>query len=206
MRDFFKRAAVKKYAALITVLMLAAVMVLMAGCTHINLNLGNGGSESKPKEQASADSGSVIDTEEEVLNKVVPPEDFEPAGEYQDETSERAMMTITHEGEEDHYQVEISWGSSAFETTIWEFDGNFDPEGGMISYDNCAKYELKLDEDGYQQETAIYKNGKGALLYYEDGWHWDDKKENAGKDCHFIKIDDLSDTVIEEDDEESEEE
>ena len=95
---------------------LAAVMVLMAGCVRINLTTDGSG---KTDEQPSAGAAEVpASPEEEVLKAVVPPDDFEPMGEYEDKTSQRAMMTITPEGEEGHYSVLISWGSSAFETKI----------------------------------------------------------------------------------------
>ena len=187
----------KKIAVLIAAaVMITAVMVLMAGCVRINLTTD--GSE-KTDEQPSAGAAEVpASPEEEVLKAVVPPDDFEPMGEYEDKTSQRAMMTITPEGEEGHYSVLISWGSSAFETTIWEFDGDFDRDSGMLTYDNCCKYELTVDENGKQHEDQKYEKGKGALLYYENGFHWDNKKDDDGKECYFYKIDDLSDTVIEE--------
>ena len=195
----------KKGRAFLTIAMIAAVMVFAAGCS-VNFNFqlpgSSQGTQSQDKAPA-ADSNDVSDPAEKALKAVVPPEDFDPVGEYQDETSQRAMMTITPEGEEDHYTVEISWGSSAFETTIWEFEGDFSYDSGMLTYENCAKYELTVDDKGKQQEKTVYKDGKGALLYYEGGFHWDDKKENAGEECHFIKVDDLSDTIIEEDDEEA---
>lgn len=186
-------------AVLTAAVMIAGVMVLMAGC-RVNVNLNNSGDTGTEQEQ-KADEGAK-DPAEDVLEAVVPPEDFEPAGEYEDETSQRAMMTVMPEGEEGHYNVIVSWGSSAFETTIWEFTGDFDYKSGMLTYEDCCKYELTLNEDGEQKEDEIYKDGKGALLYYEDGFHWDNKGDDDGKNCYFKKVDDLSDAIIEEDDEE----
>lgn len=189
----------KKYRAILSLAMILAVMVLMVGCVHVNINDTSGSDSGKQSEEQSApNSEDVQDSVDDVMKAVVPPEDFDPVGEYQDETSQRAMMTITPEGEEGHYVVNIDWGSSAWETTIWEFEGDFDRDAGMLSYKKCTKYELYLDENDKQQEKVIYDDGTGALMYYEDGFHWEDKKENAGKDCHFIKTDDLSDTIIEE--------
>lgn len=185
-------------------IMIAAVMVLMVGCMRLNINGGSGDTGQKAESEESAGSedaagnNDAADSADDVLKAVVPPKDFDPVGEYQDKTSQRATMTITPEGEEGHYSVVISWGSSAFETTIWEFDGNFDWDSGMLSYNNCSKYELKVDENGKQHEEVKYENGDGALLYYEYGFHWDNKKDDAGKDCYFFKYDDLSDTIIEE--------
>ena len=197
----------------LTVIMIAAVVVLMVGCVHFNITGGSGDAGQKAESENAAESNDAAESQDaaenkdaaeskdpadDVLKAVVPPKDFDPVGEYQDRTSQRATMTITPEGEEGHYSVVISWGSSAFETTIWEFDGNFDWDSGMLSYNNCVKYELKVDENGKQHEEVKYENGDGALLYYEYGFHWDNKKDNAGKDCFFFKYDDLSDTIIEE--------
>ncbi|MBQ3282109.1 MAG: hypothetical protein IJH41_06870 [Eubacterium sp.] len=196
------RAAEKIAFITAVMVLLTAVMVLMAGCASGNNSTdGSGKTEQQNQEEQQdemPDGGVPEDPGEQALQSVVPPEGFDPVGEYQDETSKRAVMTITPEGEEGHYSVIISWGSSAFETTIWEFDGDFDYESGMLSYENCCKYELVLDENDKQQEEKKYEGGKGALMYFEGGFHWDNEKDGDGKDCYFIKIDDLSDTIIEE--------
>ncbi len=192
MSDLLKRCT----ALAAAVVLAAAAAALMTGC---GAKAGNAeGSGDKKVEQEDASSLIPEDKGADVLNSAVPPEDFDPVGEYQDDTSERANMTITPEGEEGHYSVMIRWGSSADQTTIWEFEGDFDRGSGMLPYEKCKKIELFLDDNGYEKEDIKYEDGKGALLFYEGGFHWEDKKESAGQDCYFVKTGDLSETIIEE--------
>ena len=186
----------KAAAILIAVLMIGAVMAFTAGC-RVNVNINDTSAEKSQTEEQEK-------TAEKELQSVTAPEDFDPTGEYQDKTSQRADMTITPIGEEGHYAVLVSWGSSAFETTIWEFDGEFDHKSGMLTYNNCTRIELTRNDEGKQEEEVVYEDGKGALLYYDGGFNWDNKKDDTGKDCYFVRYDDLSDTIIEES-EESEE-
>ncbi len=155
----------------------------------------------------AADSGEKKEEEQikdDVLDAVVPPEDFDPAGEYEDEMSQRAMMTITPDGE-DHYQVEITWGGSAYETAVWTFSGDFNWDSGLLSYKDCRKSIITTDDSG-QKEKVEYKKGTGALMFYENGFHWQDDKEDTGEGCHFLKVSDLENVAIEEDDSEEDSE
>ena len=182
-----------------TIVVLIAVMTITAmtvGLSACRLNIGLGDKTEEKTEQKQEEQKETKDPVQDVLKAVVPPEDFELAGEYQDETSQRASMTITPEGE-DHSQVEISWGDSASETTVWTFEGDFDYAGGMLSYKKGRKVIDSFSESEGEKEKVLYKDGTGALLYYEEGLHWQDDKEDAGKDCHFVKTGDLDNVVIE---------
>ena len=136
---------------------------------------------------AACSSKEKKPTPEDVVEKVAPPENFELAGEWQDTVSQRAMMTIDA-GEGDTYDVEINWGSSADETTTWTFSGTFDTAGGFLYYEDCQKVTTTADKDGNIQEKVEYENGEGAISYYDGYLRWEDKKEDAGKDCKFEYI------------------
>ena len=170
------RAVIVVFAA---VVLLIGITVLLTSCKSSS----SGGAASEDLDEYVADPDKAQD---EVIDSVVPDDDFHPAGEYEDETSQRASMRILSDDGED-CKVLIIWGSSATETTAWQFEGKFDRKSGMIPYENCIKTNLSWDEDGNESEEVVYKDGKGALLYYKNGFHWDDKKEDAGKDCYFVK-------------------
>lgn len=179
----------------ITILLLIAVMTLTIAACHININT-RPAEKPEEKQEEQKPKEEVKDPVEDVMKAVVPPEDFEPAGEYEDETSQRAVMEITPEGE-DFYHVEISWAGSATEKAVWTFNGTFDYDSGMLTFKDCRKDIDSFDENQGEKEEIIYEGGTGALMYYEDGLHWQDDQEDAGKDCHFIKISDLENVVIE---------
>lgn len=183
----------KRIVLVLAVTLMIASMASMLWACRLNINIGpSNDSEKKMEEQEKSE-----DPVDDVLKAVVPPEDFELAGEYEDETGERATMTITPEGE-DHYQIEISWGNSATEMTVWTFEGDFDYTGGMLSYKDARKVIDSFNENEGEKEEVLYEDGTGSLLYYDEGLHWQDDKEDAGKDCHFIKTGDLDNVVIEE--------
>ena len=106
-------------------------------------------------------------------------------GLYQDEVSERATMNILCEGREGG-SVEISWSSSAFETTVWTFSGIYNTENNTLPYDNCVKTVYTYDEDGNETAEIVYENGTG-MLTVDEFWCilWQDDMEDAGADCVF---------------------
>lgn len=184
---------------IILVLLAVLIMLSMVGvlwACRLNININPGQKSGEKTEERQEEQKKSEDPAEDVLKAVVPPEDFELAGEYQDETSQRAMMTITPEGE-DHYQIEISWGSSATEMTVWTFEGDFDYAGGLLSYKDARKVIDSFNENEGEKEEVLYEDGTGALMYYDEGLHWQDDKEDAGKECHFVKTGDLDNVVIE---------
>lgn len=188
-------STMKKILIILLLLLLIAGTVILLWVSRMNIDLKPGSEPEKQTEEQQKEEEEKKDAEEDLLKAVVPPEDFELAGEYQDETSQRATMTITPDGE-DHYQVEISWGDSDTQTTVWAFEGDFDREGGLLSYKDCIKSILTVTEDDGMKEEIVYESGKGALLYFDEGLHWQDDKEDAGKGCVFVKTGD-EDVVIE---------
>ena len=177
----------------LAVLIVLSMIGVLWAC-RLNVNIGPG--QDTEKEEQQEEQEEQKDPVEEIMDAVVPPEDFELAGEYQDETSQRAVMTITPDGE-DHYQVEFSWGDSATKTTVWSFEGDFDRAGGILSDKNGIKSVLTVSEEEGMEEKVVYESGRGALMYFNEGLHWQDDKEDAGKDCVFVKTGD-EDVVIEE--------
>ena len=125
----------------------------------------------------SAEPVSSVDP----VDRVVPPEDFVLAGDWQDETSQRAAMTIFENG--DKYDVEISWANSADETVFWNFSGEFDRDRGFLSYKDCMK-TIVTEES----EDVEYEDGTGSIMYLDGNLIWQDDKEDAGADCVFVKV------------------
>ncbi len=158
--------------------LLIALALIMAVSMAAFVLTGCGQSESKKSEE---------EVKEDVLESVVPPEGFELEGSWQDENSQRAMMDIKKTGAKDEYEVLISWGSSATESTSWQFTGTFDREGGFLYYKNCVKTNLTFDENDKETAKTEYKDGEGAISYLNGKLKWQDKKEDAGKDCLFVK-------------------
>ena len=162
----------KLFAIMMIICMMCSSLFVMAGC-----------SGKKANKDKDLDKDKVVDPQD-VLKSVRPPEGFVLEGIWIDKNDEDATMDITKTGD-DEYEVEIFCGSSESKSTEWNFSGKFDREGGFLSYEDGVKTEHVFDDEGNDQATTVYKNGKGALLYLDEGLHWDDKNENAGKKYQF---------------------
>ena len=143
------------------------------------------GCSSKSDNKANTDE---IDPKN-VLESVRPPEDFVLEGSWSDESSGRAAMDITKGKGEDEYEVLITWANGAAEKVSWKFSGTFDREGGFLSYEDCVKTTITFDENDNDTAKTEYENGKGAISYLDGKLRWEDKQEDAGKDCNFVKVD-----------------
>ena len=162
----------KLFAIMMIICMMCSSLFVMAGC-----------SGKKANKDKDLDKDKVVDPQD-VLKSVRPPEGFVLDGIWVDEKGEDTTMEITKTGD-DEYDVVIFIASSESKSTEWNFSGKFDREGGLLSYENGVRTEHAFDEDGNDDATTVYKDGKGALLYLDEGLYWDDKVEEAGKGCSF---------------------
>ena len=97
------------------------------------------------------------------------------AGTYQ---SDRCSIVVTDAGNGDA-KIEVSWGSSAFETAEWTMSGYFDGDTMRINYSDGVKKVVTYAEDGSIVESKTeYEDGYGRIQFYGDGtMAWQDEKE-----------------------------
>ncbi len=115
---------------------------------------------------------------------VIPDHSADYTGEWWDTYSERCYMEIGSNDGID-YDIDINWGSSAWDNTHWDFYGIYDEELGGIYY--CgSRIEEYYSDDGEIQETYVYSDGEGLIWIGDDGMlYWDDYVEQQGMDCSF---------------------
>jgi hypothetical protein len=104
-------------------------------------------------------------------------------------TNGRAMMTVNCISQTEAC-IDISWGSSAFETTIWKMSGTVSSssEGVTVTYNNCTKQHFTYTEDGQLISDDIeYENGTGSVdfLAADNNAYWYDAVEGAGAGTSF---------------------
>ena len=104
-------------------------------------------------------------------------------------TNGRAMMTANCISQTEAC-IDISWSSSAFETTIWKMSGTVSSsgEGVTVTYNNCTKQHFKYTEDGQLISDDIeYENGTGSVdfLAADNNAYWYDAVEGAGAGTSF---------------------
>lgn len=97
---------------------------------------------------------------------------------------DRASIEI-REAEEDYHAV-ITWGSSASEVTVWEYDVYFDG-WSMVSNETGTKKNYVYDSEGKEVSCdTVFKDGATALTLKEDGTlTWYEFKEDAGEGMSF---------------------
>lgn len=104
-------------------------------------------------------------------------------------TNGRAMMTVNCISQTEAC-IDISWGSSACETTIWKMSGTVSSsnEGVTVTYSNCTKQHFTYTEDGQLISDDIeYENGTGSVdfLAADNNAYWYDAVEGAGEGTSF---------------------
>lgn len=110
----------------------------------------------------------------------------EYVGLWWDTYSQRCNMEISsYDGI--YYDIDINWGSSAWDNTHWSFYGTYDEIAGGIHYYG-SRIEEYYPDDGEMQETYVYSDGEGLIWIGDDGMlYWDDYIEQQGIDCSFEK-------------------
>lgn len=83
-------------------------------------------------------------------------------------------------------KIRITWGSSAWESSVWEMTAVFDPNTYTLTYTDCVMADLVYDDDGNETRTVRYENGKGSFRLQPDhSMQWLDAQEDAGADMEF---------------------
>ena len=118
---------------------------------------------------------------------VIPNHTVDYVGEWWDTYSQRCYMEIdSYDGI--YYNIDINWGSGAWDNTHWSLYGTYDEViGGIHYYGN--RIEEYYPDDGEMQETYVYTNGEGLVWIGDDGMlYWDDYIEKQGIDCSFERL------------------
>lgn len=106
-------------------------------------------------------------------------------GDWWDINSRRCWMKINESN--GFLDITIGWSSSAFESTTWNFVGEYDRPGDVVYYSNGICTEYKTGEDGIGRETVRYSNGSGIFVLRDGSMTWKDDIEGAGDTCIFQK-------------------
>jgi len=96
--------------------------------------------------------------------------------------------TIEIDWEEEGYRVFITWGSSAWERTEWEYSCLYDRiDNVLISMPFGIRTDVTFAENGeVASYNTVYEDGEATFALDEDGYLiWNDEKENAGQDMRF---------------------
>jgi len=101
---------------------------------------------------------------------------------------DRCSITVT-EGA-DGFLCEVSWASSASETTEWEYYCDYDDIfHSLVCDEGGVNRGLVYDEDGNEEIFEYYNDGTASFVINEDGYLiWFDDVEDYGNGMEFEKI------------------
>ena len=113
----------------------------------------------------------------------------EMIGTWAEKVAGRATITIEPAEEAGRYAVQISWGSSAFETYLWSMTAEPTADN-VLYYNDCTHTIVTFAEDGTEENTEeVYTGGHGQFeLLSTNEIMWTDDIENAAEDLLFVSV------------------
>lgn len=162
----------------------AMVAALLAGCT-----------QTKPVETKTSETSEIVS---EIESEVVVEDESEVVDEESSlanfvgtwaDPNGRASMTIVPNGDnEGEFLVEVTWGSSAWEVTIWTMTAVYDQVDGNLIYNDCVKVDRTYSDDETYTDAEKYVDGSGVINFTDEGltWESDDEEDEA---VSMVKVD-----------------
>lgn len=106
---------------------------------------------------------------------------------WQDQNSQRCCLTI-EPGEYGIFVIDISWGNSAFSTSMWRAVGEYDANSDCIRYHDCDHWESVSDGNGNFTNNYYYTGGQGTFYFSGGNLLWQENNESTGSRCSFVKF------------------
>ena len=85
--------------------------------------------------------------------------------------------------------IDISWGNSAFSTSMWRAVGEYDANSDCIRYHDCDHWESVSDGNGNFTNNYYYTGGQGIFYFFGGNLLWQEYNESTGSQCSFVKVD-----------------
>jgi len=105
-------------------------------------------------------------------------------GDYNDSFSQRAYASVSL-NEDGYLDIQVSWGSSAFEVSVWTMTGRY--EFGKVIYYDGARNDLVTDEEGNDTSTTVYEYAGGYFEVKDGKLLWTGAEEESCRECCFEK-------------------
>ena len=117
---------------------------------------------------------------------------FEKIGWFDGSTWACDRASIEMYWEEEGYKVNVSWGSSAWEETEWDYSCYYNPENNtLVSMPFGTRTEYEYDDNGLVKNwQEVYNDGNATFSLDDEGrLIWQDEKEDAGAGMRFERMD-----------------
>ena len=102
---------------------------------------------------------------------------------------DRATVTVKASGKSDA-KITVTWGSSAWENSVWEMSGMFDPSVYRVDYGNGVRTDYVYNDNGsVSSKKVAYKNSTGRIQFKDTKTLvWRDENEQEHGEMTFTKI------------------
>ena len=102
--------------------------------------------------------------------------------------SDRATVTVKASGKSDA-KITVQWASSAWENSVWEMSGMFDPSVYRVDYGNGVRTDYVYKDNGdVSSKKVIYKNSTGRIQFKDKKTLvWRDENEQDNGEITFTK-------------------
>lgn len=97
---------------------------------------------------------------------------------------DRASMLVECSGQSGA-DITITWGSSAWENSVWNIVGDFDADTLTVTYSDAVKTNYVYNSDGsVKSEEVEYSDGSGRIVFHEGEqlsctWENDNEPDNG---------------------------
>ena len=100
----------------------------------------------------------------------------------------KGNLSISPEGENGAL-IQVWWGSSASEHSEWVMHGTYDESSKTITYKDCEKHDITLNEDGeVDKDETAYTDGTGSVKINDNGSvTWIDDQDHIADDLEMTK-------------------
>ena len=109
-------------------------------------------------------------------------------GEWSDEVSQRAALTIIPTEEFGVYNVRLHWSDTAASFVEWEMTAAYDDSSDSIRYTDGSRCYVTLHEDADEERTPDWEASEGRFFFEGDRLCWEDDKEKSDEGVRFVRI------------------
>lgn len=102
---------------------------------------------------------------------------------------DRANIMISATDENNGASAIVTWGSSAWENSVWNMTGTFDSETLQFEYHDCVRTDYVYDENGeVKSQEEVFTGGHGFMTFAEGDpltLTWQEDQEHVADNMVF---------------------
>lgn len=190
----------KKTIAFILTLMLCVSLLAACGGAPAPAGTNDQPAETSPAETAPTENGdrdsetgvpdagtaAPADTPEESQRLIYGGDKF--VGQWSDQASQRAYMTIIPTDYFGVYSVLLHWGDTAATFAEWDMTAAYDEASDSIRYTDGSRFSVTLHEDADEDRSLEWEASEGSFFFEDGVLRWEDNKEESDGDVAFEKV------------------